>query len=219
MARSSPSSSFATSMPFTRTVPRSGWRRPTTCLSRTDFPVPLRPITTRHSPLETDRSTPRSTTFVPRRFQTPWNSIALSGKEHPEEEGRQQVIDDQDEEAGGHHRPGGRIPDRLSAAFGAEPVVAPHRRDDASEEDRLEESREDVLQLEVELEPAREGVAAHVQREHGDEVSAEDREDVGEDREHREHHDRRDEAGYDEIANGADAERLHGVDLLGHAHG
>src|SRR5262245_24986944 len=218
-ARSSPSSSLATSMPFTRTVPRSGWRRPTTCLSRTDFPVPLRPITTRHSPLETDRSTPRSTTFVPRRFQTPWNSIALSGKEHPEEEGRQEVIDDQDEEAGGHHGPGGRIPDRLGAPFGAEPVVAPHGRDDAPEEDRLEEAREDVLDLEVELEAAREGVAAHVEREHGHEIPAEDREDVGEDREHREHDDGGDEARHHEVADGADPERLHGVDLLGHAHG
>src|SRR6266850_5805734 len=208
-ARSSASSSEATSTPFTRTIPLSGRRSPITCLSSTDLPLPLLPMTTRHSPLGTERSTPRSTSFVPRRFCTPSNRIAGSGKEHPEKEGSEEIVDDQDEKAGGHDRAGGCVPDALGSPLAAEPVVAPHGRDDHAEEERLDQPREDVLHLEIEAEPAREGVAADVEGERRDQVASQDRDDVGEDREDGKHDDRREESRHHEIADRADPERLH----------
>src|SRR5262245_60548605 len=109
---------------------------PTTCFRSTDLPVPLRPMMTRHSPRGTSRSTPRSTSFLPRRFQTPRKSIATSGKDHPEEEGGEEVVDDEDEDAGGDHGVGGRDPDPLRAPLALQPEIAPHHRDDPAEEER-----------------------------------------------------------------------------------
>src|SRR5947208_1433315 len=179
--------SDGTSIPSTRTVPASGCIRPTTCFRSTDFPVPLRPMITTDSPGPMVKLTPRSTCFVPRRFETRSMTIEGSGKEHPEQERRQEIVHDQDQKAGRHDRLRRRDPDPFGSSLAPEPVVAPHRGDDRPEEHGLDQPREDVAQVEVELEPARERVPAHVQREHRDQIPAHDRHDVREDREDRQH--------------------------------
>src|SRR5580765_4454505 len=120
---------------------------PTTCFRSPDLPVPLRPMMARHSPRGTSRSSPRSTSFLPKRIQTPRKSIAVSGKDHPEEERGEEVVDDQDEEAGGDHGVGRRDADPLRAPLALQSEVAPHHRDDPAEEERLDQAREHVLRL------------------------------------------------------------------------
>src|SRR5690349_14014642 len=142
--------SDATSRPSTSTVPESGAINPTTCFRSTDLPVPLRPMMATDSPAATFRLTPRSTCFPARRLETESMTISGSGKEHPEQERGQEVVHDQDEKAGRHHRVRRRHPHAFRAALAPHPVIAAHHRDDSAEEERLDEPREDVAQVEIE---------------------------------------------------------------------
>ena len=100
-------------------------------------------------------------------------------------------------------------------------VVAPdagHDREDQAEDRRLDEADGEVLHVQ-ELEGAvvvRDGVGAEQLHRH--EVSAVHADDVAHDHEQRQHQDRGDHAGHDEVLHGLGRERLEGVDLLGDAH-
>src|SRR5213594_1435848 len=211
--------SAGTSWPSTRTAPRSGSISPTTCFNRTDFPVPLRPMMTTDSPSATVKSTPRSTSFAPSRFQTPSITIEGSGKEHPEQERREEVVHDENQEARCHDRMRRRDPHPFGSSFALQPVITSHRRDDRTEEKRLDQPREHVAQMEIEPEPARERMSAHVEREHRNQVPAENRDHVREDREHGKHERRGHDPRDDQVPRRADSHGFHRVHLFGHAHG
>src|SRR6185295_18108371 len=65
--------------PSTRTIPLSGFRRPTIWLTVTVLPAPEGPSNTVISPAGTLRSTPRKTSAAPKRLITPTSSIAGAG--------------------------------------------------------------------------------------------------------------------------------------------
>ena len=126
-----------------------------------------------------------------------------------------------------HDGPRRTLPHALGAPRRVEPEVAGRDRDDAAEHERLEEPLDEIVGDEAEGEAARGDLLPHrapvdarrhADHERGDQVAADDPDEVVDDGEHRQHDQRREHARRDELLDRVRAERVEGVDLLGDAH-
>src|SRR6185369_9051540 len=204
--------SVSTAVPSTMTLPESGLSRPMMCFRSTLLPVPEPPMTTSASLRPISMSTPSSTTLEPNDLCRSWmqilqsepvsvafaegvSVIGLGSEENPGEE----EVRDQDGDARDHHGRGRGLADALGAAGGVEPLLAPDRREQNAEDGRLDDARQEVVQVH-ELEGAVD-VGDRVRPHHDDrhQVAAEDPHPVAEDDQKRQHDRARPHPRHDQI--------------------
>ena len=139
------------------------------------------------------------------------------------EEGEQHLgdeeVDKDDEHRGVDDGLNGGAAHALGASGGSHAIEAADGGDDVAEEERLDQSLDDVGIAEVLPGHGEVLGAVLVIHEDGDEAAADDAEGVGDDGEEEEHGDAGEDARRDQLAHGVDAEGAHGVDLLGDDHG
>ena len=110
-------------------------------------------------------------------------------------------------------------PDALRAAGSAHAVIAAHQRDHDGEQKRLQQALGEIVVFESAPGRAPILIGGDIEQRIGDEVSADQAQEVRDDGEQRQHHGHGDQARRHQFLNGIGAQGAHGVDLLGDAHG
>jgi hypothetical protein len=137
----------------------------------------------------------------------------------PEEGLGDEEVGDEDDDAGLDEGGDGGAADAFGATFDAEALVAADGGDDEAEDERLDESNDEITELQR-VDGARPELSGRdVESGGGDGESAEKAGANTECGKDRHHHDGGDEARSHEFADGVDAEGADGVDLIGDDHG
>src|SRR6185503_10638204 len=124
--------------PSMETCPESGWSRPMTCLSRTLFPPPLRPMMTTDSPLSTRRLTSSRMTFGPKLLRR-WLTSIIKVQEPVQRQGEEE-IGNEDGDGGIDDGFGCGPAHALRALAAIHAFVAANNGDDAAKDERLDEA-------------------------------------------------------------------------------
>src|SRR5579864_3715117 len=243
MGKRSCSRIWVTSLPSTVMRPESGSSRPNASLRIVLLPDPATPNRALVSPRGRWNETPRKTALSSKERCTSSKTMAeadgrstraskaagmvgvdiqlpahLMERQHRDQQLGDKEIGDQNKYGGGHYRLRRRATDSLGTTTRGDSVIAPHRRDDEAEHNRLEQSHEHILQHEYlpGVAPVLTSVKAEKKLRNHEPPGESD--EIGNDAQEEQHEDSRRHARRDQFLDRVGAKGAHGIDLLGHDH-